>query len=66
MTPEERAEKVQQAILNLAGSIAGAIESLETNGPRHDDTLAAWEKVEKAGAVVHRQSRLLAGKTKGG
>lgn len=30
------------------------------------DTLAAWAEVELWGAMVHRQSRLLAGKTRGG
>jgi hypothetical protein len=66
MTAEQRAEKVRVAILELADSIAGAVTSLETNGPSDERTLAAWEAVEKSGAVVHRQSRLLAGKSKGG
>lgn len=66
LTPEQRAEKVRAAIAELAESIASAVESLKTNGASHPTTLSAWESVEKAGAVVHRQSRLLAGKSKGG
>lgn len=66
MTPEERAAKVIEAVSGLADSIAAAIESLEANGPTDERTLEAWGEVERAGAVVHRQSRLLAGKPKGG
>lgn len=66
MTPEDRATKVQQAIVQLADSITEAVESIKTNGPAHPSTLAAWSRVEHAGAIVHRQSRLLAGKSKGG
>lgn len=66
ITPEQRAERVRQAIIGLADTIAAAIDSLEDNGPTDERTLAAWEEVEKSGAIVHRQSRLLAGKSKGG
>jgi hypothetical protein len=66
ITAEQRAEKVREAIVELADSIAIAIVTLKTHGPSHPDTLARWESVEKAGATVHRQSRLLAGKSKGG
>lgn len=66
ITPEERAQRVVAAITELADSIAAAVESLRTNGPSHPATITAWEGVEKAGATVHRQSRLLAGKSRGG
>jgi hypothetical protein len=66
LTPEQRSEKVVGAITDLAESIDAAVSSLRTNGPEHPVTLACWERVEKAGATVHRQSRLLAGKSKGG
>lgn len=66
ITPEQRALKVQKAILELAETINEAVESLTTWGPTDKLTLAAWAKVEEAGAVVHRQSRLLAGKSRGG
>lgn len=46
---------------------AGAARAFSADG-RHDTwpAHAAWETVEALGAVVHRQSRLLAGKSKGG
>ena len=66
ITPEQRAEKVRQAIVALADDINAAVECLTVHGPSALDTLAAWERVERSGATVHRQSRLLAGKSKGG
>lgn len=66
ITPEQRAEKVRLAILELADSIEHAVNMLSEHGPDWHLTLAAWERVERAGATVHRQSRLLAGKSKGG
>lgn len=66
ITPEQRAEKVREAILQLAEDVDKAAHSLAVHGPADEATLAAWERVEKAGATVHRQSRLLAGKSKGG
>jgi hypothetical protein len=66
ITPEQRAERVVSAISDLADNIEKATQSLTTNGPTHPVTLACWERVEQAGATVHRNSRLLAGKRKGG
>lgn len=66
ITPEQRALKVQTAIMELALRIGAAVDSLKDDGPTADSTLQAWAKVEEAGAVVHRQSRLLAGKSRGG
>jgi hypothetical protein len=66
ITPEQRAQRVQEAIVALADSIQDATNQLEAHGPTAPVTLAAWERVEQSGAVVHRQSRLLAGKSKGG
>jgi hypothetical protein len=66
MTPKQRAAKVVAAITELATSIETAVDTLTEKGPTHADTLTAWGDVEKAGATVQRQSRLLAGKSKGG
>lgn len=66
ITPQQRATRVVDAINELTNSVNAAAAALLANGPSHTDTLAAWERVEKAGAIVHRQSRLLAGKSKGG
>lgn len=62
----QRAQKVVAAIDGLADSIARAVDCLTAYGPSDERTLTAWETVEKSGATVHRQSRLLAGKSKGG
>jgi hypothetical protein len=66
ITPEQRAARVVAAVLELADASEHAANMLAEHGPDWHLTLAAWERVEKAGATVHRQSRLLAGKSKGG
>lgn len=66
MTAKDRATRVVVAIVELADAIDAATSALETFGPSDERTLQYWERVEKAGAIVHRQSRLLAGKSKGG
>ena len=66
MTRDERGQKVAEAIAALPELYRAAV-TLETAAQhRPTDYLAAWEAVEKAGATVHRQARLLAGKSKGG
>lgn len=51
-----------------AEKVAAAMEAI---GPLHakaakEDTEAAWAEFEFQAAILHRQGRLLAGKTKGG
>jgi hypothetical protein len=57
---------VRQAARQLAGLIRTAQTWERQDGPDAAATLAAWAAVEQAGATVHRQSRLLAGKPRGG
>lgn len=66
LTPVQRAANVQTAVNNLPALVRNAQQYGGLYGMTDARTLAAWEAVETAGAVVHRQSRLLAGKSKGG
>lgn len=61
-----RSLNVFDAIDDLPAAYRAARDSELAHGPTDPRTLAAWETVEQYGAVVHRQSRLLAGKSKGG
>lgn len=54
---EARRDKVKAAWKEARGLYAEAMAS---------DTEAAWEAFELQAAVLHRQSRLLAGKARGG
>lgn len=64
MTRQERADR----ILGAVDELPAALDAAWTAECRSSDVdaLAAWEAVEKLGATVHRQARLLAGKSKGG
>lgn len=66
LTPRDRAAKVTEALASLPAAIDTATTTEARLGPLHEETLAAWEVVEKLGATIHRQGRLLAGKKKGG
>lgn len=65
-TRTERANDVQRAADRLADAVRDAILAEHAHGPSDPRTIAAWETVEQYGATVHRQSRPLAGKSKGG
>jgi hypothetical protein len=65
-TPQSRAKLVADAASNLDALTRDATATLARFGPTDPRTLAKWEAVETAGATVHRQSRLLAGKSRGG
>jgi hypothetical protein len=54
---EARRAKVAAALEALRPAYAEAVKT---------DTEAAWEAVELQAATVHRQARLLAGKSRGG
>lgn len=63
MTRAERVARVESA----ASMLADALEAAQAAEQRDPSTaLAAWEAVEEIGATIHRQSRLLAGKSRGG
>ena len=57
MNDSQRAAKVAAAVEQLPAALAAA---------RTYPGTVSWERVEKLGATVHRQARLLAGKSKGG
>jgi C4-type Zn-finger protein len=64
--PAKRAESVVDAAEGLVALVTHAAVQLVAHGATDERTLAAWEAVERRGAIIHRQSRLLAGKSKGG
>jgi hypothetical protein len=65
-SPQERAADVQRAVNDLPALVRTAQQSGTLYGMDHPHTRRAWENVENAGATVHRQARLLAGKARGG
>jgi hypothetical protein len=66
LTPGDRARNVKRAVDALPALVAHAVLMTGQHGPADPLTLAAWDAVEVQGAIVHRQARLLAGKSKGG
>jgi hypothetical protein len=62
----DRALDVARAAADLPRLVNAAMDAEKLNGPNDAATLRAWENVENAGATVHRQARLLAGKARGG
>jgi hypothetical protein len=66
LTPTERAFKVQQAANALASAIQAAYAAMGDPNVSAQERAELWEAVEEHGATIHRQSRLLAGKSKGG
>jgi len=61
-TPVERIENIRHAMDSLPVLIAIAAK-LPQGTP---EAFQAWNAVEIHGATIHRQARLLAGKSKGG
>lgn len=57
VTPADRKRKIAEAQLALG---TAALDALRTNNP------ADWAKVEEHGATIHRNARILAGKSRGG
>lgn len=66
LNPKERALNVEHAATHLPAALDTATDCALAFGPNDPRTLRAWEVVETHGAVIHRQSRLLAGKSRGG
>lgn len=58
MSPSDRVAKVQEAAKALPAALRAAKADPENQ--------ALWAAVEQLGATIHRQSRLLAGKPRGG
>jgi hypothetical protein len=65
-TPQQRANNMKDAIDALPGAFYRATVAHREYGATDARTLAAWSVVEIHGATVHRNGRLLAGKSKGG
>lgn len=55
---EARVDDVRDAVKALPAALTAARQNA--------DDVALWAEVERLGAIVHRQSRLLAGKPRGG
>lgn len=65
-TPGMRHANIGVAVGTLPALVHAAITAHLNYGPNDVRTLRAWEAVEVHGATIHRQARLLAGKSKGG
>lgn len=65
-SPAERCADTLAAVDSLPAAVAAAKAAAFEHGWTDPRTIAAWADVEVLGATVHRQSRLLAGKSKGG
>ena len=61
-TAAQRAADVKAAADALPAALAAAMAATGDA----DATRAAWDRVEVLGATIHRQSRILAGKSRGG
>lgn len=57
LTRPQRAQNVKTAVADLPAAYARAMKS---------DSARDWEIVENLSATAHRQSRILAGKSRGG
>lgn len=66
LTHAERATNVRWAADELPDAFRNATQAMVTYGPTDPRTLRAWAIVEAHGATIHRQSRILAGKSRGG
>jgi hypothetical protein len=64
MSRSARISKVADALADLPAAVKAANDA-EASGADEASVLALWEVVETLGAV-HRQSRILAGKSRGG
>lgn len=66
LTPATRSQNVNVAAADLPAALKRAMHQSDTFGHGSPEALKAWEVVETLGATVHRQSRILAGKSRGG
>jgi hypothetical protein len=65
-TPQQRAADVAAAAAKLAALVQDAQSKSAALGWDSGPARDAWDAVEQAGAIVHRQSRILSGKSRGG
>ena len=65
-TRNDRANDVGAAAAAIGALIGRAIAAEQQHGPTAPETFRAWEAVEVNGATIHRQARILAGKSRGG
>lgn len=65
-TPAQRADDVRVAAKRLADAIETATLADRDPSCSAEVRRVCWADVEEYGATIHRQSRLLAGKSKGG
>lgn len=66
ITPEQRAAKIADAGVRLRDALAIALASANDPDVTPGDRMRLWAVVEEHGATIHRQSRILAGKSRGG
>ena len=59
--PTKRADRIVK-VQAASAALPAALRAAQAN----PDDLTLWAAVEELGATIHRQSRLLAGKSKGG
>lgn len=64
-SPQSRAADVRAAAAALSAALA-AVAAAESNGSDPIAVQRCWDAVEVIGATIHRQSRILAGKSRGG
>lgn len=65
-SPTQRFATLKVAYDKLPDALMSAAKASDAYGSTDARTLAAWDNVEALSAVIHRQSRLLAGKSRGG
>jgi hypothetical protein len=65
-TPAQRFAAVEAAYAQLGALIDAQRSAIRKHGAESVAARSAAEAVEVHGATIHRQSRLLAGKSKGG
>jgi hypothetical protein len=65
-TNTQRAADVKTAAAEMRKALTTALASMADADATEAERHALWAEVERHGATIHRQSRLLAGKSKGG
>lgn len=65
-SPASRMAEVADAAEGLIHLINEASRATANHGADSPEAHAAWSRVEDRGAIIHRRSRILAGKSRGG
>lgn len=66
LTDADRIAKIARANAALGPALEAARASTSDPNVSADERKALWAVVEEHGATIHRQSRILAGKSRGG